>query len=72
MLGPILAMHSAKLGMTMKTSKNPHAVALGRKGGKATSDAKKAASRANVAKARKAKFLKTLPTHSQPECTPDS
>lgn len=41
--------------------KNPHAVALGRKGGKvggkATSVAKKAASRANVAKARAAKML---------------
>jgi len=36
-------------------SKNPHAVSLGRKGGKSTSEAKKAAVRQNVAKARKAK-----------------
>lgn len=35
------------------TSKNPHAVALGRKGGRSTSKAKKAATRLNVAKARK-------------------
>jgi hypothetical protein len=50
---------------------NPHAVALGRKGGAATkgitSEAKKAASRANVAKARAAKtakFKKTSPVDS--------
>lgn len=35
--------------------KNPHAVSLGRKGGQSTSPAKKAACRANVQKARKAK-----------------
>jgi hypothetical protein len=44
-------------------SKNPHAVALGRKGGAATkgitSEAKRAASRANVAKARTALLKRT-------------
>jgi hypothetical protein len=35
--------------------KDPAAVKLGRKGGQSTSPAKKAACRANVAKARKAK-----------------
>lgn len=46
------------------SGKNPHAVALGRKGGAATkgitSETKKAASRANVAKAREAKASKRL------------
>lgn len=40
-------------------SKDPAAVKLGRKGGKATSPAKQAASRANVAKARKVKMEKS-------------
>jgi hypothetical protein len=38
--------------------KNPHAVALGRKGGKVKSDAKKASGKANLAKARAAKLAK--------------
>jgi len=40
--------------------KNPAAVSLGRKGGKSTSEAKKAAVRQNVAKARKAKQEKNF------------
>jgi len=48
-------------------SKNPHAVALGRKGGKSTSLAKKAACRANVAKARAAKSQKYQPVQSEPK-----
>lgn len=48
----------------MSRTKNPHAVALGRKGGAATkgitSEAKKAATRLNLEKARKAKAAKRL------------
>lgn len=39
--------------------KNPHAVALGRKGGKASTEAKRDAARANVAKARAARIQHT-------------
>ena len=38
--------------------KNSHAVALGRKGGRSTSEAKKQATRLNLEKARKAKAEK--------------
>lgn len=41
--------------------KNPHAVALGRKGGRAKSEAKKQATRLNLAKARKALAEKRKP-----------
>lgn len=44
--------------------KDPAAVKLGRKGGKATSPAKKAASRANVQKAREAKAEKKRDANS--------
>jgi len=42
----------------MDAKKNPAAIALGRKGGKSTSDAKRAASRANAAKATAARIAK--------------
>jgi hypothetical protein len=47
--------------------KNPHAVSLGRKGGQSTSPAKKAACRANVAKARAVKSQKSQPVQSVPK-----
>jgi hypothetical protein len=46
-------------------SKDPAAVKLGRKGGQSTSPAKKAACRANVAKARKAKQEKRHEEHER-------
>lgn len=43
-------------------AKNPHAVALGRKGGKAKSEAKAAASKANGAKGGRPKKAANAPT----------